>query len=42
VDRLTFNAHIIQTGTKSYRLNATHKTRKGAHPQTSGNPRNKT
>ena len=23
VDRLTFNAHIIQTGTKSYRLNAT-------------------
>jgi DNA replication protein DnaC len=27
VDRLTFNAHIIQTGTTSYRLNATHKTK---------------
>ena len=27
VDRLTFNAHIIQTGTTSYRLNTTHKTR---------------
>ncbi len=38
VDRLTFNAHIIQTGTKSYRLNATHKTRRGAHQQTAGTP----
>lgn len=28
VDRLTFNAHIIQTGTKSYRLNATSRARK--------------
>lgn len=28
VDRLTFNAHIIQTGTKSYRLNATTRARK--------------
>ncbi|QNE16623.1 AAA family ATPase [Kribbella qitaiheensis] len=27
VDRLTFNAHIIQTGTKSYRLNTTRQTR---------------
>ena len=32
VDRLTFNAHIIQTGTTSYRLHAS-RTRKGAaHP----------
>lgn len=32
VDRLTFNAHIIQTGTTSYRLH-TSRTRKGAaHP----------
>ena len=32
VDRLTFNAHIIQTGTDSYRLRATQATRakKGA------------
>jgi hypothetical protein len=29
VDRLTFNAHIIQTGTSSYRLNST-RTKKGA------------
>ena len=28
VDRLTFNAHIIQTGTSSYRLNATARARK--------------
>jgi len=28
VDRLTFNAHIIQTGTSSYRLNATTRGRK--------------
>lgn len=28
VDRLTFNAHIIQTGTASYRLNATSRARK--------------
>jgi DNA replication protein DnaC len=30
VDRLTFNAHIIQTGTSSYRLNSTTRSRKGA------------
>ncbi|MEO7070095.1 MAG: IS21-like element helper ATPase IstB [Nostocoides sp.] len=30
VDRLTFNAHIIQTGTASYRLRATRTARKGA------------
>lgn len=30
VDRLTFRAHIIQTGTDSYRLRATRNTRKGA------------
>jgi DNA replication protein DnaC len=29
VDRLTFNAHIIQTGTNSYRLTST-RTKKGA------------
>ena len=29
VDRLTFNAHIIQTGTSSYRLTST-RTKKGA------------
>jgi hypothetical protein len=28
VDRLTFNAHIIQTGSASYRLNATTRARK--------------
>jgi hypothetical protein len=28
VDRLTFNAHIIQTGSSSYRLNATARSRK--------------
>jgi DNA replication protein DnaC len=32
VDRLTFNAHIIQTGTTSYRLNTTHKTRSRTNP----------
>ena len=32
VDRLTFNAHIIQTGTTSYRLNTTRKTRSRTHP----------
>jgi DNA replication protein DnaC len=30
VDRLTFNAHIIQTGTSSYRLRATRRAQKGA------------
>lgn len=30
VDRLTFKAHIIQTGTASYRLRTTRQTRKGA------------
>ena len=30
VDRLTFNAHIIQTGTASYRLRTTRQARKGA------------
>jgi DNA replication protein DnaC len=30
VDRLTFNAHIIQTGTQSYRLRATTTRKKGA------------
>lgn len=30
VDRLTFNAHIIQTGTQSYRLNASRKKQKRA------------
>jgi hypothetical protein len=29
VDRLTFNAHIIQTGTSSYRLGATRAARTG-------------
>jgi DNA replication protein DnaC len=29
VDRLTFNAHIINTGTNSYRLRTTRTTRKG-------------
>lgn len=28
VDRLTFNAHIIQTGSASYRLNAANRARK--------------
>jgi DNA replication protein DnaC len=32
VDRLTFNAHIIQTGSDSYRLRSTRKTRKPRHP----------
>ena len=27
VDRLTFNAHIIETGTESYRLKTTKATR---------------
>jgi DNA replication protein DnaC len=30
VDRLTFNAHIIQTGTSSYRLRTTRAAKKGA------------
>ena len=30
VDRLTFNAHIIQTGSDSYRLRATRNAKKGA------------
>ncbi len=30
VDRLTFNAHIIQTGTSSYRLRSTRAAKKGA------------
>ena len=30
VDRLTFNAHIINTGTNSYRLRTTRTSRKGA------------
>ena len=33
VDRLTFRAHIIETGTQSYRLRAS-KTRKGGHSKT--------
>ncbi len=32
VDRLTFNAHIIQTGSDSYRLRSTRKTSKPRHP----------
>jgi DNA replication protein DnaC len=32
VDRLTFNAHIIQTGSDSYRLRSTRKTSKTRHP----------
>ena len=32
VDRLTFNAHIINTGTSSYRLRSTRATKKGAAP----------
>ncbi|HET6920258.1 MAG TPA: IS21-like element helper ATPase IstB [Jiangellaceae bacterium] len=38
VDRLTFNAHIIQTGTKSYRLNATRKTKTGGAPTATATP----
>jgi len=30
VDRLTFNAHIIQTGAASHRLRATRAAKKGA------------
>ena len=30
VDRLTFNAHIINTGTSSYRLRSTRAAKKGA------------
>jgi hypothetical protein len=30
VDRLTFHAHIIQTGTTSYRLRSTRAGKKGA------------
>jgi DNA replication protein DnaC len=30
VDRLTFNALIVETGTQSYRLRATRRTKKGA------------
>ena len=30
VDRLTFNAHIINTGTNSYRLRTTRTNRKAA------------
>ena len=33
VDRLTFNAHILETGTDSYRLRST-TTTKGAAPTT--------
>ena len=29
VDRVTFNAHIIETGTQSYRLAASHTRRSG-------------
>src|SRR6266508_3156506 len=36
VDRLTFNAHIIQTGTRSYRLNATRQTKTGTHTTAPG------
>ncbi|WP_034253883.1 ATP-binding protein, partial [Arsenicicoccus bolidensis] len=32
VDRLTFNAHIIQTGTTSYRLTSSTATRKENNP----------
>jgi DNA replication protein DnaC len=32
VDRLTFRAHVIQTGTQSYRLRATRAAKKGAAP----------
>ncbi len=31
VDRLTFNAHIITTGTSSYRLRSTRAAKRGAH-----------
>ncbi|MEO5831942.1 MAG: ATP-binding protein, partial [Nakamurella sp.] len=34
VDRLTFNAHIINTGTSSHRLRTTRNSRKGAAPRT--------
>ncbi|MGH3322796.1 MAG: IS21-like element helper ATPase IstB, partial [Nocardioidaceae bacterium] len=32
VDRITFEAHIIETGTDSYRLRATHQRRKPGEP----------
>ena len=35
VDRVTFNAHIIETGTKSYRLAATKTASRATRP--SGN-----
>ena len=34
VDRLTFNAHIIQTGTASYRLRASRASKQGPPPRT--------
>lgn len=34
VDRVTFNAHILETGTTSYRLRATRARKKGAAPTT--------
>jgi DNA replication protein DnaC len=32
VDRVTFNAHILETGTQSYRLRTTKSTRRGKNP----------
>jgi hypothetical protein len=37
VDRVTFNAHILETGTQSYRLAASRGRRPGQNPET-GNP----
>jgi DNA replication protein DnaC len=37
VDRLTFNALIVETGSESYRLRATHSRKKGV-PRTSNHP----
>ena len=32
VNRVTFNAHILETGTQSYRLRTTNTTRRGKNP----------
>ena len=32
VDRVTFNAHILETGTQSYRLRTSKTTARGARP----------
>jgi DNA replication protein DnaC len=38
VDRLTFHAHIIQTGTDSYRLRTSRTAKKQPAPQTRPSP----